>query len=330
MTPLRDPSADAGAESTIDVSVVVSTRDRAGQLPELFGALGAQATDLNFELVIIDNGSVDDTAAVIAKLAALAPFAVVTDTLPRGSGPARGRNHGVQLAHGEIIAFTDDDCHPDPRWIEAGARALGSSAAVVVGRTRGPSGQPTLSQHPMTSKVITNDCRYFATCNVFYRRQDVLDVGGFDTEFRGVGGEDTDLGLRVCKAGAEALFVPEALVVHPYRRHGPRSAIVESTRWYDLPRLIAKHPEQRVVLLHWRWFWKRTHPGALIAALALIAAPLAPVALVGVLPWLRERVLLTNRSRKLSLLWAPVLFSIDLVEIMTMTVGSVRHRTLVL
>lgn len=308
-----------------DVSIVVSTRNRASMLPALFDAIAAQELDGTFELVIADNGSTDDTPRVLSSLAEAAPFRVVVVTPPNPEGPATGRNAAASAATGEILAFTDDDCRPEPGWLSAGLRAMSDGHHVVVGLVTPPEGKRRLNEHALWVR----HWRFFECANTFYRRADVMAVGGFDTTYRGVGGEDTDLALRVCQLGASPRFEPGAHVIHPLRIIEGRAALREAARWHDIPLFYKRHPEQRRLQLRWTWVWRPAHAWWLLGAGTLVAARFRPLGLLGYVPWFLTRVVRPGRRLE-NVRHAPLLFAVDAVEVATMARGSWRHRTFLL
>lgn len=320
----------ADVEEDPDVSVIVSTRNRAGLLARLFDALEVQDFDGRFEVVVTDDGSTDDTPDQLVELVERASFPVRVVRRDVSGGPAVGRNAAAAHASGEILAITDDDCRPSPRWLSAGVEAMQHGRHVVVGSVVPP---PGAHAGPLRRPLWVLHWRFFECANVFYRRADFEAVGGFDDSFSTVGGEDTDLGFRVCKAGAEPRFEPDAVVEHPLRVMGTRDALREAIRWYDIPLLFKRHPEQRMMLLGSRFFWRDAHRWWLLGlALALVALTRRRPAFVvlGYTPWLWRRCVRPYVDRSDAMRAAPTLFLVDGAEIATMIRGSLRHRTFLL
>ena len=322
------------AAPTPRVSVVVSTYRRAHLLPRLVAALEAQTLPRSeLEVVICDNGSPDDTAAVLAALAARSPLPLRIVRAEVNRGPAAGRELAWRAARADVVAFTDDDCQPAPTWLAAGLAAMSAGRAVVVGRTApDPAQEHLLVDFSRTQRV--DDARFAQTCNVFYRRADLEAVGGFDFGFTTPGGEDTDLALRVEALGSPRRFAPDALVHHDVRPTSLRATLRETLRWYDIPRLYAKHPAARAESLHRRWFWKPSHPPAALLLVGVVAAGVArrPAPLLLAAPWVRFRTVTWPVARGPRRRWAllPGALAVDLLELAVMARGSVRHRTVVL
>src|SRR5689334_10729991 len=98
------------------VSVVVPTRNRPRELQRCLEALVAQRCgDFDFEVIVVDDGSDPVYQAEVDSLQKRFP-AVRFERVAHG-GPARARNRGVSLAHGVVVAFTDDDCRAHPEWL---------------------------------------------------------------------------------------------------------------------------------------------------------------------------------------------------------------------
>jgi glycosyltransferase involved in cell wall biosynthesis len=312
-------------------SVVIATYQRASLLPRLIGALEAQTVpSTEFEVVFVDDGSRDGSRELLAQLAAasLLDIRVLGDGVNRRQAAAR--NIGWRAARAPIVAFTDDDCVPAPDWLAQGLAALGEAHRVVVGRTIPDPGQVHL-QGPFSRSITVAHADYFETCNVFYRRRDLEEVGGFDEAFTSHGGEDTDLGWRVRDRGAEPVFLPEALVLHDVKPSDVRAATREALRWTGIPRVVRLHPDARRFLVG-RIFWKPSHPLAIGALIGIAAAWRHPATLALAAPWLWYRIkvqpLAPGPKRRMAVL--PGALVIDLAEVAAMIRGSIRARTFVL
>lgn len=316
------------SSQSLKVSVVVSTWNRARLLPRFVEAIASQNLPAgSFELIVVDNASADNTHTVLEQLQRDAPMPMRVLRREVNRGPGIARNQGANQALAPIIAFTDDDCVPEPGWLAAGIKVAGEGI-VVVGQTKPNPAQP---MGPFSRTLQVKNCRYFQTCNVFYSKEQFVREGGFNPVYQR-GGEDTDLGLRMVKRGAVATFCKEAIVYHDVRPSSFRAAWHESLqKWVDIPLVVKQHPETR----EWfsgGYFWKPSHPRALLAGVCLLAAGLSPWILLGSLPWLRLRLW----QSPLSPSWAerfwtlPGAFLIDAAEIFAMIRGSIKHRSVLL
>ena len=107
-----------GIYMPIVVSVVVCTRNRVDSLRRCVQALASINTGCEWELVIVDNGSDDGTSAFLTSLPQLFSKTPVITTFEPKRGLAAARNRGVDQAHGDIVAFTDDDCYVFDDYID--------------------------------------------------------------------------------------------------------------------------------------------------------------------------------------------------------------------
>lgn len=139
---------------------------------------------------------------------------IVSDDTGLRSGPAAARNRGWRRSRAPIVAFTDDDTVPDPRWLEEGVAAIGRGADAVVGRTLMPiSGTPTDYERNESGLERAE----FITANCFLRRGVLERLGGFDESFRMPWREDSDLHFRLLEGGWRIRKAERAIVVHPVR-----------------------------------------------------------------------------------------------------------------
>ena len=217
------------------ISVVVSTCNRSGDLPRLFDALARQTLSgpMAWELVLVDNRSTDDTAEVIRELAGRSTFPV-TSLFEGRPGKSHGLNTGVKVAHGDIIAFTDDDGVPASDWLECILAHFDAHADAVCigGRVElfDPEDAPITirtSREPRTIDTATFDPTFIPVigCNLAIRKQALEQTGPFDVTV-GPGAkagtaEDVDLLYRIVSSGYHIHYDPQILVLH---RHGRRSA----------------------------------------------------------------------------------------------------------
>ncbi len=312
------------------VTVAVATYRRVDRVSRLLRALERQTIGPDsFEVVVSDDASGGDAVARLRAAADGSRLRVQVVAGERNGGPAVARERAWRAGTAPVVAFTDDDCVPDADWLERGLAALGDDDAFVVGHTEPDPAQ--LSQLGAFSRTMrVDDARFMQTCNAFYRLADLEAVGGFDPAHRT--GEDVDLGLRVHALGREIRYAGDVRVLHDVRPSSFRATLRESWSWVDLPRLHRRHPAHRSRLFFARHFWKPTHPLVLLAVTGLAAAWRWPPAALLVLPWVRFRVvrwpLVPGRRRRWLVL--PGAFVVDVVEVVTMLRGSVKHRTVLL
>jgi len=100
-----------------EVSVVVATYNRCDVLPGALASLMNQEGDIDYEVIVVDNNSTDDTRNVIEKLRAQPGYEKLTYYLEETQGVSHARNKGIGAARGKILAFTDDDIRPARNWL---------------------------------------------------------------------------------------------------------------------------------------------------------------------------------------------------------------------
>ncbi|MCU1594788.1 MAG: glycosyl transferase family 2 [Frankiales bacterium] len=312
---------------TPNVSVCVSTFNRAASLDRLLTSLAAQDIS-GFEVVVYDDASSDETPAVLASWGNRLDLKVLR--AQSNAGPACGRNVAWRAASASLVLFTDDDCVPCPSWVREHLAAH-TPAGITVGQTL-PDPSDAHLDGPFSRTLTVQDATAFQTCNIGYPRWVLEQVGGFDERYRRAAGEDTDLGLRALAAGASASYVEQALVHHAVRPSSWWAALRETQKWVDVPLFAATHSSDGSTVLYSHRWWRRSHPLAIAASLGLLAAKRHPVTLVAVVPWVRFRAVdLPGRARRRH--WPLVLAGklvVDLAEVAVLARGSVRHRRLML
>jgi hypothetical protein len=286
------------------VTVVVPTVDRVDLLRRCLGGLSGA------RVLVVHDGH----AGVAALLAELdVPSLVIGDR-----GVSAKRNAGWKAAGTPLVAFTDDDCEPAPGWVGALAAAA-ADADLVAGPVR-PHPQD-VAEGRWARTVTAEQPGFYPGCNLLVRKELLEKVDGFDESLHG--GEDTDLAWRVREAGGRAAWADEGLVWHAVRPVTFPEQLRSLPRWAGLPLVVRRHPQLRA-LAHRRWFWKSTHPVALLAILGVIASPFRWWTLAAVLPLLVSRV---RRNGPVGGMQHAVN---DVAETLVMVAGSVRHRALLL
>jgi len=313
--------------------VVFATHERASRLAELLDSLRRQTLAASdFEVIPVDDGSRDATGEILARAAREGGLDVRPVRLAESRGPAAARNAGWRIARAPLVAFTDDDCVADPDWLAAGLRGAGAHpGAVLQGRTEPRSDElDSLGPFARTLRVSTGG-DHFQTCNVFYPRELLERLGGFDeATFTVPGGEDADLAWRAIEGGSDTAFLDGARVFHAVSYLGPVGKLRVAWRWTETSKIYSLHPELRRRTLTHRIFWKRTH----YLLVRLLLALLLPRRLRVLRWWLAYPYLAHLRSRGRveggGLLLGPYYLAHDLVELAAMVRGSVRYRILVL
>jgi glycosyltransferase involved in cell wall biosynthesis len=194
------------------VSIVVPVYNGARTIAACLQAIGEQDYQGETELVVVNNASTDNSAAIIAQYA----FARQIDCAKRG--PAAARNAGIASTRHPIIAFTDADCIPQQGWLTNLVAALQPGLAAVGGSlasaARGPVEDVVAAISFDQKQSIESSLPYVITANCLFRREALESIGGFDEEFPIAGGEDTDLGWRLVAQGARFAYAETALCLH--------------------------------------------------------------------------------------------------------------------
>lgn len=321
-------------EGPPEASVVVPTRNRAELLPALAGALAAQEGIGDYEVIFVDDGSTDETPEVLSRLAVSSTIPVqVLRTGPGDRGRAAARNLGWRSAKGPVVAFTDDDCRPEPGWLAALVRGLASSD-LAQGLTEVDPRELHGSGPFARFIVITEFSWKFETCNIAYRRELLERLGGFDPAFRHLG-EDIDLGCRALDLGARARWCPEAAVYHRVEKSSSRLAdwlnwIRYTQRCESAALVVRRNPRWRAHLFA-RCFYKPYHAWTLGVFAALGLGRRHPAAATLAIPWVLYRVVIDPRPARRRWLGAilPMAFLADAAEVAATVRGAVRFRTFV-
>jgi glycosyltransferase involved in cell wall biosynthesis len=308
------------------VSVVVATHNRAGNLERMLAGLAAQERPAD-EVIVVDDGSTDDTQVVLERHRGRGTLPLRVIRRPAAAGPATAREEGWHAASGELVAFTDDDCVPLPGWLAAGERAWArDSDSFVQGRTEPEQEHPGPFSRSLRVERMNAS---FPTCNMMYPRALLERIGGFDTNTYGrePGGEDCDLAWRAIEAGARPVFAGDAVVRHAVTHPGPLGKLRIAARWTTPMTAYARHPGlRRTQFVHWI-FWKDIHY-LFVRALVGFLLPTRWSVLRNWLmyPYLKN-VWARGRLEGGGLALAPYFMLHDLIEVWAVARAGIRTRT---
>lgn len=209
-----------GPSSRPAVSVIVPVYNDPPGLRLTLESLLDQAYP-TYEVIVVDNNSTDDTAAVGRSIARSHPDLVRLESERDVQSSYAARNTGIQAAKGEILAFIDADVTVESDWLTKGVATMQAEDVQYVGcRVEVPhEGETIVGRYnsitgfPVKQYVERN--RFAPTCGLFVHSRLFVDVGTFDQSL--VSGGDTEFGQRVAAAGYDLHYASEVRVEHPAR-----------------------------------------------------------------------------------------------------------------
>lgn len=234
-------------------SVVIPTYERHAQLDALLARLEAQ-TDGDFEVIVVDQ-STQRWPNEHRKRPMRLTY-VHTDV----RGAVRARNTGADLARGQVIAFTDDDCLPQPDWLQSARQYFEASSIAGVEGAIESDHLDDPAYRPVTN--IGFESIGFMTANLFVRVEAFHRLAGFDLDFdRPHFREDTDFGWRLQELG-DVPYARDVRVFHPAQpRSIERESQAQRARFFEKDALLlAKHPRRYRELFEKEGHWHKT-PG---------------------------------------------------------------------
>ena len=240
--------ADAGFPSKRQrwpkVSVLVCAYNAAETIDGCLRSLG-QLDYPDFEVIVVNDGSRDATGTIAKR------YSQVRVIETENQGLSTARNTALEYAEGEIVAYTDADVRVDQDWLTYLIQPfLHSDVVGAGGPNEVPAEDPWFAQCVARSPggpihVLIDERRadHVPGCNMAYRREALLDIGGFDPTYR-VAGDDVDVCWRLQARGHHIGFAPSALVWHHHRNSvraywRQQAGYGEAETW-----LMEHHPER--------------------------------------------------------------------------------------
>lgn len=224
----------------IKISVVIPTYRRPKLLRKCLDALVAQTFGRqSYEVIVVSDGPDQSTLKVIdlgQNYGDIKFFGT-----PQKGGPAAARNLGWQRAKGKLVAFTDDDCIPDPDWLQTiWDHYRGEELAAYTGQVIVPVSQPPTDYELNTAGLETAE---FLTANCILTKKALEKVEGFDERFTMAWREDSDLHFRLLENNIPIESRIPAIVVHPVRKAPWGISIKEQKKGIFNALLYKKHPQ---------------------------------------------------------------------------------------
>ena len=195
------------------VSVVVPAYNEAQYLGGCLACLSQQTLSrFDYEVIVVDNGSTDATPEIVLEAQRAALFSLQLLLKPKTSISAV-RNFGAARARGEVLAFLDADCLPDPDWLEQALR-LAPAAGAWGAHYRIPEDATWVGRtwFAYQAQVTAGPATYLPGGDLFVWRRDFDALGGFNENAHT--SEDVELCSRVRAAGMPVIAIPELAVVH--------------------------------------------------------------------------------------------------------------------
>lgn len=250
-------------ERTPKVSVVVCAYNAERTMDACLASLrGLSYPD--YEVVVVNDGSTDRTLAISEQHKAAyeadptAPRFVLISQPNKGLSVAR--NVGAEAATGEIVAYTDSDCVPDPDWLSFLVYRFVRSGFVAVGGPNFPPPEPSLVPAAVAVSpggpmhVLLNDevAEHIPGCNMAFTKRAIAEIGGFEPIFAAAG-DDVDFCWRLQNRGYAIGFSAAATVWH-YRRNTVKAYVKQQMGYGKAEALLYfKHPVRFNMLGQSRW-----------------------------------------------------------------------------
>jgi len=301
----------------------------------------------DYEVIVVDDGSSDDTAAIARECG-----------YPALSTPNRGlssaRNTGLEAASGEIVAYIDCDARPDRDWLRYLAASFRATDHAGIGGPNLPPPDGWIADcvanapgGPVHVLLSDREAEHIPGCNMAFRRQRLVEVGGFDPRFRAAG-DDVDICWRLQQHGETLGFCAGAVVWHRARDsvraywrqqigYGKAEALLER-KWpekynvgghYSWGGRLYGNGVPQGLLRRWRVYYGRWGTGLFQAMYRTEGPALSSLALMP--EWYLVILLLAVLSG-LGALWGPLLAALPLAIaasglLLAQAVGGARRAS---
>ena len=200
------------------VSVIIPVFNSENYLPDLFAALKKNSFTKEDEIILVDNGSTDNSLVLCKNKEREDPSLYKVLEYKEKPGSYAARNYALQRAKGDVIIFTDSDTKPSASWVINIKKNI-SKGTVIAGKIYLEIVENGLWENfdsiaHLNSEKNAKDSQ-IATANMAVYKEDFWAVGLFEERFSG---GDYEWSVRAVKSGMKIKFVSEALILHPTRK----------------------------------------------------------------------------------------------------------------
>ena len=204
-------------------SIIIPTYNRPEKLAKcLQSVVELDYPRERFEVIVVDDGSQMSLEDIVFSFR---QFINVTLLRQQNCGPATARNAGANQAKGKFLAFTDDDCKLEPKWLTTLARCFVDSENIMIGGYT--VNILTNNLYSIASQTLidylykdydsdTAEVKFFTSNNFVLTAEGFNSLGGFDTNFPLAAGEDREFCERWQHKGYKMIYLPEAIVYHSH------------------------------------------------------------------------------------------------------------------
>ena len=210
------------------VSFIIPCTDDSNPIPTIKSILSCDSNS-SFEILLVFDIDIPPSVGKWQEIKML--------TVGSRRGPGAARNKGIAASSGSIVAFVDSDIIVGQKWLDQIVRALLESETVA-----GVCGRTILTEPPAIYPFgDAPEGNRYETCNIAYKKDVLLAIGGFDERYDKVYMEDVDLALRVLRTGAKIDYCESAVAYHAPRVDSLRKALSRATLHRYEPLLFREH-----------------------------------------------------------------------------------------
>jgi len=201
----------------VEASIIIPTFNGASRIGNCLDALLEQTTRRDVEIVVVNDGSTDNTAEIVRR------YSTVLLINQANAGPAAARNRGAMESKGRILLFTDDDCTPASDWLNAMLDPFTNPEVV------GTKGVYRTRQESLVARFVQMEYEdryrlmsgagsidFIDTYSAAFCHDRFLEMHGYDTSFPVACAEDIELSYRMSNTGWKMKFAPAAIVYHTH------------------------------------------------------------------------------------------------------------------